>query len=228
MSHLTKKSKNKKVSDLENGVFVPVSTSSKANCSDECPFKNNGCYADGYPLNLHWVKVTSGEREQDNFIKQIDALPDGTFWRHNQAGDLEGLNNDIDFKALTKLVDANKGKKGFTYTHKPMDTAAKRKAIKKANDEGFTINLSANNLNHADELFDLDIAPIAVVMPLGHTGNTVTPKGKPVIQCPATREGDTTTSCASCQLCQKQRHFAVGFPAHGSGKTKANAVAVAA
>jgi hypothetical protein len=35
-----------------------------------------------------------------------------------------------------------------------------------------------------------------------------------VVICPATQRDDV--SCASCQLCQRQRTAIVGFPAHGS------------
>lgn len=83
--------------------------------------------------------------------------------RHNQAGDLPGKGGEIDAEAL-QLVEANQGKRGFTYTHKPM-TAANMAAVKAANDSGFTVNLSANNLTHADELAALAIAPVVTVLP---------------------------------------------------------------
>jgi|TARA_R110000823_G_C15865939_1_gene493690 hypothetical protein len=235
MYHLTKKSKNKKVSDLKNKVYVPVSTSSFSTCPDNCSLKKvitedgvetNGCYGDDYHLSMHWKKVSNGERVHTDFMEQIAALPDGTLWRHNQAGDLAGDNNHIDGGELKKLVKANTGKRGYTYTHKPMDNANNRNAVQHANNNGFIINLSAENLKQSDELADLGIAPVAVVLPSDHVGNTKTPKGRKVIQCPATREGDTTTSCARCKLCAISRDFIIGFPAHGAGKNKANAVAI--
>jgi len=57
--HLTLKSGNVKTGP------IPVSTTSKASCSDTCPFKDNGCYADGGPLALHWRAVTEGARGTD-------------------------------------------------------------------------------------------------------------------------------------------------------------------
>ena len=92
---------------------------------------------------------------------------------------------------------------------------------------GFTVNLSGNNLAHADELADLNIAPVACVLPADHKGNTVTPKGRKVVQCPATREGSKfeKVSCATCKLCSLQRDFIIGFPAHGGSKRKASAIA---
>jgi hypothetical protein len=100
------------------------------------------------------------------------------------------------------------------------DTVAS--AIAKANRDGFTINLSGNNLDHADALADLGIAPVVTVLPSDGT-STTTPKGRKVVQCPATSRDDV--SCKTCQLCQRQRDVIVGFPAHGVAHRKASAVA---
>lgn len=51
---------------------------------------------------------------------QIAALTEGQLWRHNQAGDLVGGGNEIDTAPRGQLVAANAGKRGFTYTHKPV------------------------------------------------------------------------------------------------------------
>ena len=56
--------------------------------------------------------------------------------------------------------------------------------------------------------------PVVVVLPSTTTANTTTPAGRPVVICPATQRDDV--SCASCQLCQRQRTAIVGFPAHGA------------
>ena len=56
----TKKSSNKKVGP------IPVTTSSKTTCPASCPMLENGCYASaGFHTNMHWNKVTSGERGTD-------------------------------------------------------------------------------------------------------------------------------------------------------------------
>lgn len=220
--HLTLKSKNEKTGP------IPVSTTSVNTCSDACPFKASGCYASaGGPLALHWKKVSDGSRggSLEDLCASIAKLPEGTLWRHNQAGDLPGDGHMIDQFALAMLVNANRGKRGFTYTHKPMHELSNRAAVATANAEGFTINLSANNLSHADELADLGIAPVATVLPSEIEGNVkvVTPKGRKVVVCPATYRDDV--SCKTCQLCQKQREVIVGFPAHGTQAKKASAIA---
>ena len=218
--HTTIKSNNRKVGK------IPVTTTSAATCPDECLFKKNGCYADGGPLAIHWAKVTSGERGDGwyEFIAKVKSFKDDQLWRHNQAGDCPGDGKRLDADACDELADANKGKKGFTYTHYPVLTDAHNAAVvKRMNDKGFVVNLSANNVTHADALYDLGIGPVATVLPEAQTTNTVTPKGRKIVVCPATVRDDV--SCATCQLCAKQRDAIVGFPAHGTSKRKANSVA---
>ena len=221
MFHITPKSKNAKVGKMA------VTTSTATTCPTSCPFKSNGCYADSGPLKLHWDKVTRKERGDDwsTFIDKIKDLPTGSKWRHNQAGDLPGDMEKLDDKKCIELAKANKGKRGFTYTHYDvLDNFQNAITVNIMNHLGFTVNVSANNLEHADKLCDLDIAPVATVLPIEQTTNTVTPKGRKVVVCPATYKDDV--SCASCMLCEKwDRNVVVGFPAHGTSKKKAAAIA---
>jgi hypothetical protein len=217
---LTVKSKNKKTGP------IPVSTTSADTCPDACPFKSNGCYADGYPLKGRWDEVTRGERGGSfkAFLAQIAALPEGQLWRHNQAGDLPGDGVNINPDDMRELVSSNSGKAGFTFTHYEPHVGHNAEIIADANRGGFTVNLSANTLAHADELAALDIGPVAAVLPADFNGRkTTTPQGRLVAQCPATYKD---TSCKECGLCAKaNRKVIVGFPAHGNNKRKASAVA---
>ena len=221
MFHITPKSKNAKVGKMA------VTTSTATTCPTSCPFKSNGCYADSGPLKLHWNKVTEGDRGDDwsTFISKIKDLPTGSKWRHNQAGDLPGDMEKLDDEKCIELAKANEGKRGFTYTHYDvLDNFQNAITVNIMNHLGFTVNVSANNLEHADKLCDLDIAPVATVLPIEQTTNTVTPKGRKVVVCPATYKDDV--SCASCMLCEKwDRNVVVGFPAHGTSKKKAAAIA---
>ena len=216
--HLSFKSGNKKTGP------IPVSTSSPDTCPNACPLKRNGCYADSGPLRMHWDKVASKtETDIDAFCGKIASLPAGTLWRHNQAGDLPGINNKIDDKQLNKIIASNIGKRGFTYTHKPA-TKHNLTQIKRANYFGFMINLSANNLEHADYLLSLKVAPVVTILP-GNTTNKVnfTPNGAKVITCPATY--NDKVNCKSCGLCAKNRDYVIGFPVHGTSSKKAEVIA---
>lgn len=221
-----------------------VTTSEQKTCPDACPFKRFGCYADSGPLQMLWAKLSNAGADETEIQNGRAMLPlftfkeflaavkrqSGKLWRMSQAGDLPGKNNVINRAKLNAIVAANKvaGALGFTYSHKPVlgesPIAAKnREVIKHANDNGFTINLSANNLRHADLLIDLKIGPVASVVPMDQTTNTTTPRGRKVVICPATQRDDV--SCATCGLCQRQRDFVIGFPAHGTSKRKADQIA---
>lgn len=194
---------------------IPVSTSSRETCPPSCSLRGHGCYAENYPMHHHWSSVTRGDYTLgwDDFIDEVSRFKANQIWRHNQAGDLVGTRDTIDQQALRDLVEANKGKRGFTYTHYPM-TTANAFIVAWANMHGFTINLSADSLVEADMLAALGVAPVTCIVPKGWTG-TETPDGRKVTVCPAQRIEYMT--CAVCQLCQKQdRHAIVAFEAHGS------------
>lgn len=199
---------------------IPVSTTSAESCPDACPLKKAGCYAEGGPLWMHWKKVTAGEKGTtwQRFLALIRDLPRGTLWRHNQAGDLPGVGDQIDAEMLQELTVANKGRRGFTFTHKPVGEghAANTQAVAAAVAAGFMVNLSADNLAEADELADLGIAPVVVVLPAEAEGPLLTAQGRTVVICPAQTTRNVT--CARCQLCAKDRKAIVGFRAHGSRK----------
>ena len=248
--HLTLKSRNVKTGP------IPVSTSTAKTCPDACPLKKAGCYADTGPLGLFWRKVTEGKAGQAwyGFLNSVAALPSGALWRHNQSGDLVPDATDkekIDAKSLRALVLANRGKRGFTYTHYNPWHADNRLQIKAANLLGFTVNLSGNNFDHADELAALNSGPVVTVAPLEYERKhkkekgvvtwletittykeriaalgLTTKTGRKIVICPATFSDDV--SCKSCALCQKQRETIVAFPAHGTSKKKANAIATGA
>lgn len=206
---------------------IPVSTSSMETCPDSCPFSNNGCYASSGPLALHWRKVTDGVRGVDfeAFLRQIEGIPANSLWRHNQAGDLPGMGDDIDVVALAKLAQANKGLRGWTYTHKPLN-AANLAAIRSANEEGFTVNVSANSAKQAAKYRALTGLPTVCVLPSETKEKVQYVDGQQIVTCPATLRENT--NCAKCGLCQKRdRKFVIGFTAHGVSKKKASAIACA-
>jgi hypothetical protein len=175
-------------------------------------------------LALHWLKVSQGARggSLENLTDFIRGLPENQLWRMNQAGDLPGLGERIDAAALRKITKANTGKRGFTYTHK-YSKRGNLRHIKAANDGGFTVNLSANSPQHADELADTGAGPVVCVLDQATTKNTTTPAGRKIVVCPATVRDDVT--CSTCGLCARStRSVIIGFPAHGMAKKKASAI----
>lgn len=231
---------NPKSENVKTGP-IPVSMSDSSTCPNSCPFKANGCYAAQGPMNWIWKSLDRGYMQRNGnrfnfgtnwkaFLVAVSELASGVFWRHNQAGDLYGAKDKINLAALKQLVKANSGKRGFSYTHYPVldrqnnNAKANREAVRFANANGFTVNLSGNNLAHADELKALGIGPVVAVIPdtFADTKGT-TPGGNRFVVCPAqTREGVT---CKDCQLCSKQRGIIVCFRSHGIGKNKVNQIA---
>lgn len=216
--HLTRVSGNAKTGP------IPVTTSSKSTCPAGCALKGNGCYAETGPLALHWAQVDGARGVPlDELCAQIKKLPKHQLWRWAQAGDLPGDGHRIDTDALGMLIEANKGRRGFGYTHYDAFDPHNADAIAAANDAGFVINLSADTLEDVDALAALDIAPVACVLPIGADQPLRTEGGNHVIVCPATLREDI--NCASCGICAVPGHKAVvGFPAHGSGAKAAQAV----
>lgn len=213
--HLTRVSANSKTGP------IPVGTTSSSTCPAACPLKNDGCYAEYGKVGMHWRKVSNGERGGDveQFAAQIKRLPRAQLWRYGQAGDLPGDGRRVDARALAAIVEANKGRRGFAYTHYPVDDPVNAAVIAAANAAGFTINLSANNLAHADELAAAGIAPVVVLLPPDQANPTLTPAGRHVSVCPASIRDDI--DCARCGVCATNRKAIIGFPVHGSGKAKA-------
>tara|TARA_R110000868_G_scaffold61878_1_gene187639 strand:+ start:655 stop:1326 length:672 start_codon:yes stop_codon:yes gene_type:complete len=211
-----------KVSSNSKTGAIPVTVSNRGTCPPSCPLLKNGCYAEGYYTQLHWGKVTNGERgtNWNEFVNSIKLLPKRILWRHNISGDLVGSNDIIDAPALAQLVQANKNKSGFTYTHYKMDNDNNIQAVKMANNGGFTVNLSANNIEQADNYKTLGIAPVVVVVAEDCEKVTFTPNNHKIVVCPAQTSDKVT--CASCGLCQKQdRDHIIGFRVHGTYTKKA-------
>lgn len=207
---------------------IPTVTVSSDTCPLACPFKGgNGCYAEYNPIGLggHWSKVSAGLRGGAfaELIEHVENLPENTLWRYGQAGDLPGKGDILNKPNLALLAKANNGKKGFAYTHKPLVLKQDRDAVKKANDSGFTINLSADNLTMADQKAGWQIGPAVVTVPDFGTMPKYTPEGRKLVPCPKQTHGIT---CRDCKLCAiPSRKSIIAFEAHGNGKAKVAAIA---
>ena len=217
----------KKSSNAKTGP-IPTTTSARATCPPACPLQGpGGCYAEaGFHTRLNWDKVDAGERGTDyqTFLASIAKLPANQLWRHNVAGDLMGVDNQINGTALQALTRANQGARGFTYTHYPMQGSKRNlRHVRDANNNGFTVNLSANSISEAIETRKAYQLPTVTMMPEG-LPRTIKQDGQTIVTCPATYKDDIT--CATCQLCQvADRSVIVGFPVHGPRKRAANIIA---
>lgn len=219
---------------------MPVSTSPHETCPESCPFRSSGCYGNYGPLAVWWkgCSANSGDTrtEYAALLRRVrDEIPAGVVWRHNQAGDL--LSDDqgmIDVDAARSLVEANKGKHGYTYTHYPVipqqDVSAavashNREIVEEMNRNGFVVNISCNSMLHADHVLASGIeAPVTcMVHDIGNDVRTLlSPGNNRVVICLNTTLGKT---CTECMLCMRtERGGIVAFPVHGTGKKRASQV----
>jgi hypothetical protein len=204
--HLTARSANAKTGP------IPVSTSPAQTCpsGDICPFKGNGCYAERGPLALHWRAVTEGRRGVPwaEFLASIRALQPGQLWRHNQAGDLYRPGTVTGRAALAALVDANRGRRGFTYSHHRR-TPAVAQAFRAA-------TASCHSETEADAAIADGLRAVFVVAADDPRTIWRTAGGYRAVVCPAQRFDAIT--CERCRLCQaRPQNVTVVFRAHGTG-----------
>jgi hypothetical protein len=225
--HLTKKSSNKKTGP------IAVSTTSKDSCPSTCPLKGNGCYADSGPLRLHWDAVSDGPyREKprgtdiESFIRDLKSLPEGSCFRHNQAGDLPHFDGLIDGKVLGKITDACAERKltAWTYTHHDPVVLINEEKIKRACSRGFTVNISAHNQEDAVDCFNRNM-PAVCIVPKNETRKHWEHDGVKFLVCPAQW---SDKNCAECKLCSvADRSCVVAFKAHGTQAKKVEATILA-
>ena len=192
---------------------MPTTYTSRDSCPPSCPHYLADCYAEaGFHTRMVWNKVPERGLDLDGLTAAIKRLPLGQIWRANVAGDLPGEGEQVDAYALGQIVKANRGRRGFTYTHKKSPEAITW--AKHATAWGFTVNLSADDAGEADTLAATG-APVVCIVPMDTPKHTTTPEGRPILVCPAQTTDYMT--CALCQLCQKaDRRQIVGFRAHGT------------
>lgn len=222
---------------------IMITTSPRSTCPTACPYRSMAdgpeaglCYAEhghlGHYIGTGLDRTSPGHKISGRIpvhslaalLDTIRALPSGTVWRHNQAGDLPSLDNrTIDRARLRQLTDANQGRRGFTYTHfDVIEDEQNQTAVREANGAGFTINLSVDTLDEADALADTGCGPVVVVIGAEERRNTITPARRKVVVCPARTH--TGVTCATCHLCAvPTRKAIIAFPALGPAKARKRA-----
>ena len=147
--HITARSGNAKTGP------IPVTTTERTSCPTTCPFYDKGCYAKSGPLAFHWRKVSDGERGTD--WQGLTSLSD--HYLSVSYGDtirlviLPHTEGQINSTLLGSLVKANRGKRGFTYTHHVLNNH-NTWLIEVANQFGFTVNVSTESKDDAVAAFN--------------------------------------------------------------------------
>lgn len=200
-------SRNEKLGPIP-AVYVTAST-----CPPSCVQYNSGCYAESHLTREHWRRVESDGVSWGELCLFVARLPEGQLWRYAVAGDLPGVGETVEPYELGLLIYANSGRRGFAFSHKRSQQALTE--ISLANELGFTVNLSADNLREADYLSAW--GPVAVVLPSDAPDKLTTPEGRKVLVC--AYERGIGIRCSDCGLCAvSNRRQIIGFRAHGLRK----------
>lgn len=205
---------------------IPTTMTERSSCPTTCPFYDKGCYAKTGHTVIHWRRLGAKGFTWNEFIHKVKSLPKGQLWRHNVAGDLPHNDGVINYTMLRELMQANKGKKGFTYTHHDVSIHENHVAIETANLSGFTVNVSTESVEAADKIMSHETHPLPAVAVINSAESRrffKTSSGRQVVVCPATIHDNVT--CNTCGLCQKaDRKFIIAFPAHGVAKKTVNSI----
>ena len=222
------------ISSSKNSKTGPIPTVivSRDSCPPSCELYNSGCYARAGHVRIHWDRINKSGMDFDSLLMNIKNIPYNQVWRYGVAGDLPGTKENISESMLKRLVKANTGKRGYAYTHKNPNIPRNANLIKFANMNGFTINLSSNNVAQADDYLKLNVGPVVTLiqsdMPK-EWKTSKTPGDNLIVRCPA--EYNEKTTCSNCggangPLCvRSDRKYVIGFTTHGIAKNKASTVA---
>lgn len=232
--HVTLKSGNGKTGP------ITVTRTTTETCPTSCPLLGQGCYDQGGNGNIHRMKHDAGQYNSCTPAEYFDMIPRfSDVFRHNEGGDLWGAGDKIlsDHAAKFLRLCDEAGKMPIVYTHKPVAGVHERgrKRVREANLKALnkarlnsrsTINVSCDHLDEVDRALESG-QDVVVVLPHNANDNgrvTLTPEGRKVVHCPATWRnvscggGNGKKACGNgSPLCsQKNRGYAVGFPAHGN------------
>lgn len=202
---------------------IPVVWASRNTCPIACPLKKNGCYSENFPMGRIWDKVDETGVSLEAVCEKIKDIPKGSLWRYGVAGDLPGDGVTIDSAALAALAKASKGRRGFAYTHYDIRLPDNWLAIDRAA-QSITINLSANSIEHAQQLRRQ--SPSSLIVAIAPKDYAKRPWrdeiGTIFTVCPAYT---SKLTCATCGICHNRGpRVVVVFPAHGTRHRAVDAV----
>lgn len=223
--------------DTKTGPIPATYVQERGTCPDACPLKGGGCYARFHNVGRVWKRLNAAVAETKFYLSWprlcawVKAMPKGQFWRWAIAGDLPNIGDGktIDREKLSALVEANRGRNGFGYTHHDPKIESNAEALKEANEQGFILNWSANTLAEADEVADMAVGPVVSIVPDDSKDVVYTPKGRRAVLCPQSNPRSNVENCIGCKfLCARpDRSVIVVFPAHGTMKKKVAQMAAA-
>ena len=204
---------------LVNYITAPPET-----CDPNCPFKNNGCYAENAPMVWRWIDQQSGKSRHsvsyNDMLIKLSRVPKTQLIRLFVAGDFArngtGGPNEIKAREIRKVC---RGKKTWGYTHhmpyrNNLSWGNTLLELNAADD--FTVNISCEDETQLDQFMAEGHACVITVPSTETRYGWRTAAGNRVRVCPNQTHGVT---CEQCQLCQKRpADLAIAFLGHGTRK----------
>ena len=209
---------------------IPTTMTEKDSCPTTCPLRSNGCYAENFPLSLHWDRVSSSGINADMLSSNLRNLPRGQLWRHNVAGDFPHVNGIVDIEAVRPILDTVKARdlKTIVYSHhKGRNNLEVFHGMKRY---GVHVNVSCESTESAMGALNAGLNAVCI-MPANSPKVTTYQNGATgeryarIVICPAQTSDKVT--CATCGLCAKDRtrdRVIIGFLPHGARAKKVSAI----
>ncbi len=188
---------------------------SKCSCSDDCPFKNSGCYAESGPTNIQWNRLncdgTDVQTAQDE-AAAINSLSGQRPLRIHTAGDCKTDEAAQIVSAAAERYTSKRGHPAFGYTRawKQVD----RKSWGK-------VSILASCFSAAEvQLARAKGYATSIVLPFlkFNTFKTFQYQGVKVVPCP--HQTGKVQDCDQCRMCMKDGKLynagiTIGFAVHG-------------
>lgn len=213
---------NPKSGNEKTGPIITWETSS-GTCPPTCG-QYDRCYAKFHHAKIHWVRLDLGKRGYTFpvFLDRLLELPPGQLARGNQWGDQPGDGTTLNIPAFRALVARVSRFRAWSYTHYPLTPETVRE-LRSATALGYTVNVSADTLEQAEEKALTGLPVVVTVDPKTEPVSYTPRLGLKVVICPAqTKENVTCKSCGNgVPLCYRpKRKYVIGFRAHGPGARK--------
>ena len=175
---------------------IPATYAGRETCPGDCALRGF-CYAEGWPIRLHWDRVPQYAIPYSELCLHIRRLGRSQLWRQCVTGDTE-------LEYLPELAHANRGRPVICFTHhKPVGDTLD--LFRESVAGGFNINLSADNVAHADTLSDTGLS-VATLIPQDTPNVSYTPAGRKIVACP------DKLNCSRCGMCSRtDRGVIIGF-----------------
>ena len=200
--------------------IVSATYASQKSCDDVCPFKGNGCYAEGGTANCTTQRLNKDEKNDPLEIAQeeaalIDGLTGALDLRVHVVGDCKTDESATIIASAMKRHRRKKGRKAWTYTH-AWRTVSRESWL------GESVLASCETTLEVLQAKEKGYAS-AIVVEKFEREKLYEQDGIKLLPCP--NQTSRNLQCADCGICMnaaalERTGITVAFEAHGASKKK--------